>query len=76
MFIHAVPDNRSKKDGYYCSLVKSRRTNGIPSHTTVISFGFLPSERVPYLKAAFNDGRPEEILAKAKRSQEEKGIKR
>ena len=21
MFIHAVPDNRGKKDGYFCSLV-------------------------------------------------------
>ena len=75
MFIHAVPDNRGKKDGYYCSLVKSQRVNGIPSHTTVIAFGFLPSERVPYLKATFNDGDPEEILSKATRSQEKRSGK-
>jgi hypothetical protein len=75
MFIHSVPDNRSKKDGYYCSLVKSRRFNGIPTHSTVLSFGFIPSERLPYLKAAFNDGVPEDILEKAKRSQENKSKK-
>ena len=70
MFVHAVPDNRGKKDGYYCSLVKSRRINGAPSHLTIMSFGFVRSERLPYLKAAFNSGNPEDILAKAKRSQE------
>jgi len=35
-----------------------------------MSFGFIRSERLPYLKAAFNTGNPEEILEKAKRSQE------
>ena len=70
MFVHAVPDNRGKKDGYYCSLAESRRINGVPSHTTIMSFGFIRSERLPYLKAAFNSGNPEEILEKAKRSQE------
>lgn len=71
MFVHAVPDNRGNKDGYYCSLVESHRVNGIPTHKMILSFGFVPSERVPYLKAAFNHGDPEAILANAKRSQEE-----
>ena len=62
MFIHAVPDNRGKKDGYYCSLVESRRVNGIPRHETVLSFGFIATERLPYLKAAFNRGDPEASL--------------
>jgi len=75
VFIHAVPDNRGKRDGYYCSLVKSKRINGVPSHSTVIAFGFLPSERLPYLKAAFNEGDPEQILTMAKRSQEKRGSK-
>jgi hypothetical protein len=70
MFIHAIPDNRGKKNGYYCSLVKSQRINGVSAHSTVLSFGYIPSTRLPYLKAAFNDGNPEEILEKAKRSQE------
>jgi len=70
MFIHAVPDNRGKKEGYYCSLVESHRINGVPSHITIMSFGFVKSERLPYLKAAFNSGNPDEILEKAKRSQE------
>jgi hypothetical protein len=72
MFIHSVPDNRGKKDGYYCSLVKSKRCGGIPTHSTVLSFGFVPSERLPYLKAAFNEGDPKDILEKALRSQEGK----
>lgn len=70
MFIHAVPDNQGKKDGYYCSLVESRRINGIPGHETVLSFGFIPAERLPYLKAAFNRGDPEAILDREKRRQE------
>lgn len=70
MFIHAVPDNRGKKDGYYCSLVESRRINGVSKHEIVLSFGFIPSERLPYLKAAFNCGDPEAILEREKRSQE------
>ena len=76
MFIHAVPDNRGKKDGYYCSLVESRRINGVSKHETVLSFGFIPTERLPYLKAAFNRGDPEAILEQEKRSQEKrKGTK-
>ena len=72
MFVHAIPDNRGKKGGYYCSLVESRRIKGIPSHSTLLSFGYVQPERLPYLKAAFNSGDPETILAKAKCSQEEK----
>ena len=70
MFVHAVPDNRGRKDGYYCSLVESHRINGVPTHATLLSFGYLEPERLPYLKAAFNTGDPKDILAKAKRSQE------
>jgi hypothetical protein len=68
MFVHAVPDNRGKGDGYYCSLVKSQRVDGVPSHSTVLPLGYVPPDRLPYLKAAYNSGNPEEILAKAKSS--------
>ena len=64
MFIHAVPDNRGKKDGYYCSLVESHRENGKSIHSIRLSFGFIPTARLPYLKAAFNDGDPAEIFRK------------
>ena len=74
MFIHAVPDNRGKKGGYYCSLVESRRINGVPSHSTLLSFGYIQPERLPYLKAAFNSGNPEDILTKAKSSQEKRRV--
>ena len=70
MFVHAVPDNRGKKDEYYCSLVKSHRINGISRHETVLSFGLIPAERLPYLMAAFNRGDPEAILDQEKHSQE------
>jgi hypothetical protein len=70
-----VPDNRGKKDGYYCSLVESRRINGVPSHSTLLSFGYIRSERLPYLKAAFNSGNPEDILNKAKSSQDKRRVK-
>jgi len=67
VFIHAVPDNRGKKDGYFCSLVESTRVEGKPTHRIILSFGFITSERLPYLKAAFNRGDPETILANEKR---------
>jgi hypothetical protein len=76
LFIHAVPDNRGKREGYYCSLVESHRINGVPTHSTILSFGYVTPERVPYLKAAFNEGDPGEILRKSKRSQESKQMSR
>ena len=74
MFVHAVPDNRGKRGGYYCSLVESRRINGVPSHSTLLSFGYVQAERLPYLKAAFNSGNPEDIFVKAKSSQEKRRV--
>ena len=72
MFIHAVPDNKGHKDGYYCTLAESKRIKGKPTHVILQSFGFIPRSRVPYLKAAFNSGNPETILQDAKRSLESK----
>jgi hypothetical protein len=39
-----------------------------------MSFGYVRPERLPYLKAAFNSGNPEDILAKAKSSQEKRRV--
>jgi hypothetical protein len=74
MFVHAVPDNRGKKNGYYCSLVESRRINGVSTHIIKISFGFVSLERIPYLKASFNNGLPSEILERELRSLEKANI--
>ena len=71
MFIHAVPDNKGHKDGYYCTLVESRREGGRSKHHILISFGFVPAHRLPYLKAAFNAGDPQAIFEKEKRRLEE-----
>lgn len=72
MFIHAVPDNRGKRDGYYCSLVESYRDGGKSVHSIRLSFGFVHSERLPYLKAAFNQGNPAEIFERERRRLESK----
>lgn len=72
MFIHAVPDNRGKRDGYYCSLVESRRVDGVPTHVTRASLGFVPSDRLPYLRAAFGRDDPEVTLEREKRRLEER----
>jgi hypothetical protein len=64
VFVKAIPDNKNGKDGYYCSLVESKRENGKSYHVLMQSFGYVPSERLPYLRAAFNKGDPEEILSK------------
>ena len=53
MFVKAVPDNKGGKDGYFCSLVESRRVKGKPSHKKILSFGYIPKDRLPYLRAAF-----------------------
>jgi hypothetical protein len=75
VFVHAVPDNRGKRDGYYCSLVESRRVDGVPTHVTRASLGFVPSERLPYLRAAFGRGDPEETLEREKRRLEERRLR-
>lgn len=72
MFIHAVPDNRGNKDGYYCSLVESKRKDGKSVHNIKYSFGFISSKRLPYLKAAFNEGEPSEIFENEVRRLEKK----
>ena len=72
MFIHAVPDNRGKKDGYYCSLVESKRKDGKSVHNIKYSFGFISSDRLPYLKAAFNEGNPLVIFENEVRRLEKK----
>lgn len=39
-----------------------RDENGIPKHRTVVKLGQIDKERIPYLKAAFGNGDPMEIL--------------
>ena len=62
MFIQTTKDNKGGRDGFYCSLVKSVLVNGKSVHRVQRTFGFIPRERVPYLKACFADGDPEEVL--------------
>lgn len=71
MFVKAVPDNKGGRDGYFCSLVEAKREKGKPRHKLVLSFGYVEKERLPYLRAAFNEGNPAEILQKELAKMEE-----
>lgn len=72
MFVKAIPDNKGGKDGYFCSLVESKRENGRSCHKRILSFGYIPKERLPYLRAAFNEGDPSEILQREQAKMEKK----
>lgn len=71
MFVKAVKDNKGGRDGFFCSLVEARREKGRPKHKLVLSFGYVEKERIPYLRAAFNEGDPAEILQKELTKMEE-----
>jgi len=62
MFIQATKDNKGGHDGCYCALVKTVTKNGKQVHEVIRTLGFMPTERIPYLKAAYNEGDPAEIL--------------
>lgn len=66
MFLKAVPDNKNGKDGYYCSLVESKWENGKTTHVLKANLGFIPSNRIPYLKAAFSKEEPELVPKREK----------
>ncbi len=72
MFVKAIKDNKGGRDGFYCSLVESKRVNGKSSHKLILSFGYVPKDRLPYLRAAFNEGNPDEILKRELARMEEK----
>lgn len=72
MFVKAIPDNKGGKDGYFCSLVESKRVNGKPCHKMILSFGYMTKDRLPYLRAAFSEGDPAEILQKELAKMEKK----
>lgn len=66
MFIQTTKDNKGGRDGFYCALVKSVLVNGKSVHKVLRTFGYIPRDRVPYLKACFTDGDPEEVLRQEK----------
>lgn len=63
MFVKAVPGVKAGEKGYYCSLARSVRKGGKVSQETVLPLGFVTPGRLPYLRAAYGDGDPAEILA-------------
>ena len=62
---HFSPTNTSEepKKTVFCDLVESYRDDtGVPKHRIVVKLGQFDPGRIPYLKAAYNEGDPEEIL--------------
>lgn len=66
MFIQIVKPVQKDKDGFFCYLMRAYRENGKPKNERVYSFGFVASEKVPYLKAALDEGDPAEIFERTK----------
>lgn len=63
MFIRVVPNNKGAKNTVFCDLVESYRDdNNVSKHRVVVKLGQFDPGRVPYLKAAFYEGNPDEIL--------------
>ena len=63
MFVRVIPNNKGAKNTVFCHLVESYRDeNGVSKHRVVVKLGQFDPARVPYLKAAFNEGDPDEIL--------------
>lgn len=64
MFVRVTPNNKGKKKTYFCSLVESYRDkDGTPKHRVVVKLGQFDARHVPYLRAAFSDDDPKEVLA-------------
>lgn len=63
MFIRVIPNNKGTKNTVFCDVVESYRDeNGVSRHRTVVKLGQFDPDRVPYLKAAYYKGNPDEIL--------------
>ena len=63
MFVRVIPNNKGHKNTVFCDLVESYRDkDGVSKHRVVVKLGQFSPERVPYLKAAYNEGNPDEIL--------------
>ena len=68
MFVRVIPNNKGGKQTVFCDLVESYRDEtGVSKHRVIHKLGQFEPDRVPYLKAAFHKGDPEEILEREKK---------
>ena len=58
MFIKVVPNTKGVKNTSFCYLVESYRENGKIKHRTLMNFGLLENDQVPYLKAMYAKKKP------------------
>ena len=66
MYVRVIPNNKGKKNTYFCDLVESyRNENGDPRQRVVVKLGQFEAEYIPYLKAAFaKDSDPAEVFSR------------
>ncbi len=66
MYVRVIPNNKGKKNTFFCDLVESyRNENGDPRQHVVVKLGQFDAEYVPYLKAAFaRDSDPAEVFSR------------
>ena len=57
MYVRVIPNNKGKKNTFFCDLVESyRNENGVPRQHTVVKLGQFDAKYVPYLNATFAKG--------------------
>lgn len=67
MYLHTVSYTRKGVRGCYCSLMECHRDkSGKPVHKRIATIGFVPEERMPFMKAAFSVEDPEGVYLREK----------
>ncbi len=58
MFVKVLEKKQKNGTKYYASLVENKRINGKVVQSTVLYFGQVAEEQIPYLKAAYAKKKP------------------
>lgn len=58
MFVKVIEKKQNNGTKYYASLVENNRVNGKVVQTTLLYFGQVTEEQIPYLKAAYAKKKP------------------
>ena len=61
MFVKIIEKKQNNGTKYYASLVENQRVNGKVVQTTLLYFGQVTEEQIPYLKAAYAKKKPKLI---------------
>lgn len=58
LFVKVIEKKQNNGTKYYASLVENKRVNGKVVQTTLLYFGQVTEEQIPYLKAAYAKKKP------------------